>query len=87
MLNSHVLVHLRAFVREEEHKNDGSNFIEWYQCLRKGLRASDALFVIEEPLGDEPNDYEYEDDKKEYRTHLDLDIVVKRAMYALWLLS
>ena len=80
MSNSHVLVHLRAFVREEELKNDGSNFIEWYQRLRKGLRASDALFVIKEPLGDEPNDSEDEVDKKEYRTHRDLDIVVKSAM-------
>ena len=80
MSYSHVFFHLRAFVREEELKNDGSNFIEWYQRLRKGLRASDTLFVIEEPLGDEPNDSEDDDDKKEYRTHRDLDIVVKSDM-------
>jgi hypothetical protein len=67
-------------VREETLRNDGSTFVEWYMRLRSCLRASDTLFIIEEPLRDEPNDSEDEDDKRRYHLHRDLDILIQSAI-------
>jgi hypothetical protein len=55
-------------------KPDGSNFIDWYQCLRSLLKQSNAFFTIIEPLGpgpDEDADEVEEDafrDKHDYYT-------------------
>ncbi|KAM0931168.1 hypothetical protein ACQ4PT_000508 [Festuca glaucescens] len=70
-------VNFCSFVHNEELKVDGSNFIDWCQRLRDVLISNDLLYVIEEPLGDEPKDSTSEDDKDDYRTRRDLFIVVK----------
>jgi CBS domain containing-hemolysin-like protein len=44
------------------------------------LKISELLFVIEELLGDEPNDSASEDDKEYYHTHRELFIVDKSVM-------
>ena len=44
----------RLFMAEEL-RLDGSNFIEWYLFLCEVLHANDLLDVLEEPIGDKPN--------------------------------
>ena len=68
-------------MRDEKLKNDGSNFIDWYQRLRDVLISNDLLYVIQELLGDGPGDSASEDDDDDdYRTRRDLFIIVQRAM-------
>ena len=69
-----------SFPHEEELKSDGSNFIDWYQCLRGVLLQNDLLYVIEEPLGDAPGDSVNVDDYDEYRDHHENCIAVQVMM-------
>jgi len=69
-----------SFLRDEELKADGSNFIDWYQRLRGILYVNDLLYTIEEPLGDKPDDSASEEEDEEYRTRRDMDITVQCTM-------
>jgi len=75
-----VYVDFGSFMRNEELKADGSNFIDWYQRLRDILNSNELLYVIQEPLGDEPEESASEDDNDDYRTRRDLFIIVQCAM-------
>lgn len=72
-----VFVDFCSFVRDEELKADGSNFIDWYQLLRDVLVSNDLLYMIREPLGDGSGDSASEDDGDDYRTRRDLFIIVQ----------
>ena len=74
-----VRIDFGSFLRDEELKTDGSNFIDWYQRLRGILISNDLLYVIQEPLGDEPGDSASEDDD-DYRNRRDISITVQCAM-------
>ena len=69
-----------SFLRDEELKSDGSNFIDWYQRLRGVLLQNDLLYIIEEPLGDAPDNSASEDDHDEYRDRCDSTIAVQCMM-------
>ena len=69
-----------SFLRNEELKFDGSNFIVWYQRLRDTLISNDLLYVIQEPLGDEPGDSTSEDDADDYRNRRDISIEIQCAI-------
>ena len=69
-----------SFLRDEELKSDGSNFIDWYQRLRDILISNDLLYMIQEPLGDAPGDSASENDNGDYRDHRDISITVQCAM-------
>ena len=69
-----------SFLRNEELKFDGSNFIDWYQRLRDTLISNDLLYVIQEPLGDEPRDSASENDNGDYRDRRDISIAVQNTM-------
>ena len=45
---------LYSFVRGERLKEDGSNFVDWYLRLRTVLKRANILFVIEEHVGEPP---------------------------------
>ena len=51
--NNHYLY---AFLGGETLKVDGSNFIDWYLRLRSMLKRRDALYVIQEHVGNPPGD-------------------------------
>ena len=44
----------RLFMAEELHL-DGSNFVEWYLCMREVLHTNVELYVLDEPLEECPN--------------------------------
>ena len=69
-----------SFLRDEELKSDGSNFIDWYQRLRGVLLQNDLLYIIEEPLGDAPDYSASEDDRDEYYGRRDSAIAVQVMM-------
>ena len=69
-----VYIDYGSFVRYEKLKIDGSNFVNWYQCLRDILTSNDMLYVIREPLGDELKNSASEDDNGDYHTRRDLSI-------------
>jgi hypothetical protein len=52
-------------------KPDGSNFIDWYQCLRSLLKQSNAFFTIIEPLGLGPDDDADEVEEDAFRDRWD----------------
>ena len=54
------------FFLTEELRLDGSNFAEWYLLLRDSLQNDNLLYVIDGPLGDQPNDYAREEVRKEW---------------------
>ena len=43
---------LISIMRGEDLKVDGSNFVDWYLCLRIVLKRANILFVIERHVGD-----------------------------------
>ena len=47
---------LISFMRGERLKEDGSNFVDWYLRLRTVLKRANVLFVIQEHLGNPPDD-------------------------------
>jgi hypothetical protein len=60
-----VHINFKALLEGEPLKPDGSNYIDWYKCLRISLKRSSSFFTIIEPLGPEPDDDadEYGDDR------------------------
>ena len=50
----------------EELRLDGSNFAEWYLCLCEVLHTHDLHDVLEEPIGDKPNDSASEEEHIEW---------------------
>ena len=58
--------------RSKQLKQDGSNFIEWYQHLRSILVRDGGLYTIQEPLGDGPGDSADEQDDDDYRDRSDV---------------
>ena len=52
---------LYSFVSGEKLKVDGLNFVDWYLRLRTVLKRANILFVIEEHVGDPPDN---KDEKK-----------------------
>ena len=76
----HIYIDHGSFLCDEELKVDGSNFIDWYQRLRGILYVNDVLHVIQEPLGDAPDDSASEEEYEEYSTRRTLFIVVQCTM-------
>ena len=68
------------FLCGPELKTDGSNFIDWYQDLRNILEYNDLLYIIEEPLGDEPGDSASQEDDDHYHDRRDAAIAVQCLM-------
>jgi hypothetical protein len=62
-------------------KSNGTNFINWYRCLRNSLLKSNALLTIIEPLGPRPDiDVdEFEEnafhDRRDYYTLTEIAII------------
>jgi len=69
-----------SFMNDVELKVDGSNFIDWYQHLISILISNVLLNVIQELLGDTPDNSVSEEDNVEYRTHRYLFMTVQYAM-------
>ena len=59
---------------------DGSNFIYWYNKLRETLMHNNILYVIEEGLGDEPDDSASEEEDEEFHQRRDIFIEVQSIM-------
>jgi hypothetical protein len=53
-MNAHI--NFTTLFEGEPLKPDGSNFIDWYECLRSSLKRSNAFFTIIEPFGPELDD-------------------------------
>ena len=71
-----VYIDLGSFFQDEELKSDGSNFIDWYQCFRGLLYVNDVLYVIQEPLGDAPDESASEEEHNEFRARRDMYICI-----------
>ena len=80
MTRAYINFDYGSFLRDEELKKDGSNFIEWYRHLRMLLVANDKLYVIQKPLGDKPGDSTSKEDNFNYQTRSDDSIIVQCAM-------
>ena len=61
-------------------RDDGSNFINWYQDLRHVLRVNDILYVIKEPLGDKPGASASQEEDDAYRARQDTFITIQCTM-------
>ena len=55
----------RLFIAEEL-RLGGSNFLEWYLLLREVLHTNAELYVLDEPLEDEPNASASQEDHMEW---------------------
>ena len=66
---------LYSFVSGGKLKVDGSNFIDWYLRLRTVLKRANVLFVIQEHLGNPPDDNMNE--------HIMLDYHNRRRTYSI----
>ena len=51
---------------------DGSNFIYWYKKLREALRHNNILYIIEQGLGEEPEDSASEEEDEEFHQRRDI---------------
>jgi hypothetical protein len=80
MTHAYINFNYGSFLRDEELKKDGSNFIEWYRRLRMLLVTNDKLYVIQKPLGVKPGFSASEEDDLDYRTRRDDSITVQCAM-------
>ena len=58
----------------------GSNFIKWYNKLRETLIHNNILYVIEQGLGERPDDSDSEEEDDEFRQHRDIFIEVQPVM-------
>jgi len=79
MVYQHVYLDFGSFMRDEELRADGSNFMDWYQRLKALLNMNNVLYVIQEPLGDKPEDSDSDSDD-DYRTRQDYYIIVQCTM-------
>ena len=68
------------FLRDRQLLADGSNFIDWYEKLRGILSHNNILYVIEEFLGDAPDDSASEKEDEDFRQRRDIFISVQITM-------
>jgi hypothetical protein len=61
-----VLINFTALLEGELLKPDGSNYIDWYECLRVSLKQYGAFFMIIEPLGQNQMMMQMSDTSKMY---------------------
>ena len=71
---------LYAFLGGETLKVDGSNFIDWYLRLRAMLKRRDALYVIQEHVGNPPGDSADQQEVHDFRDRRELFFLIKHTM-------
>ena len=59
---------------------DGSNFIKWYKRFRNILIHNNILYVLEEALGERPDDSASEEEEDEFHSRRDIFIEVEITM-------
>ena len=68
------------FFIAEDLRLDGSNFADWYLCLRDTLQTNDLLYVIDKPLRDQPDDSTSEEVREEWHDHYGMYVRVEWLM-------
>ena len=75
---------LGPFLEKEKLKTGGSNFNTWFRTLRILLVPQKMIYVLEAPLGVEPEAIASQDDKNVYQSRVDdFSIVQSGMLYAM----
>ena len=77
-------LNFNAFLEKAKLKDDGSNFVGWARNLRIILTACQKQYVLDAPLGDQPEDMTFEDVKNAWEARAgDYSIVQCAILYGL----
>ena len=80
MADRHINHDLYSFLGGDQLKVHRSNFIDWYLRLRAMLKRRDALYVIQEHVGNPPGDSADEQEVDDFRDRRELFFLIKYTM-------